>query len=80
MEGAGVDEAFGVDLGVGYEEDVVAVSEVKERHADGCEAEDERCDAGVGDPWIVLERSLDRIGTNLTNHCNVGEHRKSATP
>ena len=53
MEGARVDEAFGVDLGVGYEENIVSVGEVEEGHADGCEAQDERGDAGVGDACNV---------------------------
>ena len=40
MEGAWVDESLGVDLRVGYEEDIVAVGEVEEEYADGGEAED----------------------------------------
>jgi len=49
LECSWVYQALGVDLGVGDEEDVVSVCEVEEGHADGCEAEDQGCDAGVGD-------------------------------
>lgn len=39
LECAWVEQALGVDLGVGDEEDVVSVGEVKESHADGREAQ-----------------------------------------
>ena len=48
LEGSGVDEALGVDAGVVDEEEIVAVGLVDEIEADKGEAENERCDAGVG--------------------------------
>jgi len=36
-------------LRVGHEEHIVSEGEVEEEHADGGEAEDKGCNAGVGD-------------------------------
>ena len=52
LEGAGVDQALGVDVGVGHEEDVVAVGEVEEGDAGGGETEDEGCDERICDGWV----------------------------
>ena len=43
---------LGVDVGVGHEEDVVAVGEVEEGDAGGGETEDEGCDERICDGWV----------------------------
>jgi hypothetical protein len=61
LEGTRVDQALGIDVAVGDEEDVVSIRGIEQGHSDGCKAENERCNTGVGDTCDRLVKSGSQV-------------------
>ena len=74
-------QAFGVDIGVVNEEEVVTIGEIDQIQTDCRETKDKRSDDRVSDCWeSVSVPSLMLAKSTLTNHSQVGIDRKDGTP